>query len=222
MKKFLRTLASALMLTLLIGILPLLSACSDEKKAENATDQTQEQDAKNGEGEKTDEKQDQEAAEPTEEEASSEEIEVGPFEGMIPPDFELSAFNDDKSYKLSDYLGKDPVIITFFASWCGPCRAEMPDLDEVYKAHKDKGLKVFAVNLGNGDNPEDVEQLISDYLLSFPVLKDEKSEAARFYSIRGIPVNIFVGKDGIIKKHAVGMQTKESYEEEIKALFEEQ
>lgn len=189
----------------------------DKEMKEEKEGKKQEDAEKTPEGEKTDE-----SGASSESAANLDNLEEGVFEGNKPFDFELSAFNEDKTYKLSDHLGKDPIVITFFASWCGPCRMEMPELEEVYKEYKDKGLKVLAVNLGSGDNPENVEALISDYLLTFPVLRDDKSDVAFQYGIRGIPVNIFIGKDGAIKKHAVGMQTKETYEENVKALFEEE
>lgn len=230
-------------------LLPVLGACGANKEAEaskdNAKGAEQEQkteeskdeakdkemkeekegekkeDAENApEGEKNEKTDEADAS--SEPAANLDALEEGVFEGNKPFDFELTAFNEDKTYKLSDHLGKDPIVLTFFASWCGPCRMEMPELEEVYKEYKDKGLKVLAVNLGSGDNPENVEALISDYLLTFPVLRDEKSDVAFQYGVRGIPVNIFIGKDGAIKKHAVGMQTKETYEENVKALFEEE
>ncbi len=208
------TFKKKLLALLLVMILPALAACADDKNKDNTNDN----EAKTSE-EKTDKEDKKDKNNESAEAEKAEEL--GAFEGNIPYDFELVSFQDGKTYKLYDYLGKQPIIIKFFASWCGPCRMEMPELEEVYQDYQEDGLMVFAVNLGAGDSEEDVEQIISDYLLTYPVLKDEKSDVAFEYGIRSIPVNIFIGKDGVIKKHLVGMQSKESYEENVMSLLEE-
>lgn len=213
----------------LILVLPVFAACGSDEKKEDGEDadkkqseETEKDDTERSDDKKTEDNksEDEGKKEDKDSEEAKEDVEIGPFEGNKPADFELVSFQDGKTYKLSDYLGKDPIVITFFASWCGPCRTEMPELKEVYEENKEDGLKVFAVNLGNGDRPEDVEALINDYILSFPVLKDEESDLAFEYGVNSIPVNIFIGRDGLVKKNAVGMQTKESYEENVKAIME--
>ncbi len=199
-----------LLVLVLALILPTFAACDSNGKTENSDDKAT-----------TTKEMNEDGSDSKDTTATTEEEELGAFEGNIPYDFELTSFQDGKTYKLYDYLGKQPIIIKFFASWCGPCRMEMPELEEVYKDYQDEGLMVFAVNLGAGDSEDDVEQIISDYLLTYPVLKDSQSNVATDYGIRSIPVNIFIGKDGVIKNHIVGMQTKESYEENVMSLLEE-
>ncbi len=219
------TIKKILLIFALVILLPFVSACTGEKTEDkNNKDNPSSQKEKEKQDEKNSSSEDNETDENNNNEAKEKDdtdLETGYEEGNLAISFELEDFTDGKLYNLDDYLGENPIVINFFGSWCGPCKTEMPDLNEVYKEYEEKGLKVFAVNVGNGDSDEEVKKLISDYILSYPILKDEKGEIAMIYGIQRIPVNIFIGKDGVIKKHIVGIQTKESYEKLIQELFAE-
>ncbi len=193
--------------------------CEKDKVKEEANTQTIEEKADES-VEKAEKDKEKEKNTESTEKTEENKVEVGPFAGNTAIDFELESFTEDKTYKLSDYLGKDPIIINFFASWCGPCKKETPELNEIYKEYKDKGLKVLAVNLGNGDSEEDVKKLIEDYIVEYPVLKDPKSSIAREYLVQGIPVNIFITKDGKIYENMTGALDKESYKKRVEKLLE--
>ncbi|PID82873.1 MAG: hypothetical protein CSB15_01335 [Clostridiales bacterium] len=136
---------------------------------------------------------------------------VGAFNGDKAIGFSLKTLADGKEINLNEYLGKKPIIIKFFASWCGPCRHEIPELKKINDEYEKKGLKVLAVNLTNGDKLENVKALIAENKVKFPVLLDESGKVAISYSIRSIPVNIFIDKNGIIKNRSEGMLTFDSY-----------
>ncbi len=191
-------LKNVLIIMLLLLSLPVLSACDETKK-----DSPADKDAK--ETEKTKES----------------EIEYGFEEGKTAIDFELKAFTNNKVYKLSDYIGKKPIVINFFVSYLEACRMELPELNGLYQEYEDDELMVFSINLGNTDSKADVEKLISDYILSYPVLIDEHSDIAIKYKAENLPVNLFIDKNGIIKRRVEGMQTKESFEKNVKELLAE-
>ncbi len=86
--------------------------------------------------------------------------------------------------------GKQVTIINFWATWCGPCRAEMPELIEMYNLHKDKGLQVVGVNVD--EDEEVLDNFLKEHPLPFPILKDSHSRLLRKYRIQGIPATVVV------------------------------
>ncbi len=118
------------------------------------------------------------------------------------PDFQLGSL-DGREVSLSGLRGK-PVLLNFWASWCGPCRSEMSFFQEVFEDEEwaDKGLVILAVNLGEGSGR--VDEYMEEYALSFPVLLDTDQAVGRKYNIRGIPATFFIDKNGIIKDIGVG------------------
>ena len=113
-------------------------------------------------------------------------------------DFKLKDLNG-KEVSLSDFKGKR-VFLNFWASWCPPCKAEMPEMEDLYKETKDSDLVILAVNLG--ENKSTVEKFIKDNNYTFPVLLDNNNEAAVNYRVVSIPTSFFIDKDGtIVDKH---------------------
>lgn len=121
-------------------------------------------------------------------------------EGKLAPDFQLQDL-DGQSVALSDFRGK-PVLLNFWATWCSPCRSEMPYIQQVYDEWSDKGLVVLAINIG--ESPATVKEFVQAQGFSFPVLLDTKQDVAEKYNIRGIPTTLFIDKDGVIQVKLIG------------------
>lgn len=98
---------------------------------------------------------------------------------------------------MSDFRGR-PVIINFWATWCGPCRVEMPHLQAAYEAYQKGGLVVLGVNLTERDSPQHVPDFLAEFGLTFPVVLDENGSVAEMYRVFGQPASVFVDKDGVI------------------------
>src|SRR5215469_8002035 len=102
--------------------------------------------------------------------------------GSAAPDFTLKAL-DGREVKLSDYRGKQTVILAFWASWCGPCRMEMPSLQSFYATHRGSGVEVLAVSID--DDPAAAQRYAQQNRLPFPVLVDDNQQAASEYQVGG-------------------------------------
>ena len=125
-----------------------------------------------------------------------------PAPGRQAPDFSLNNLNGEE-ISLKDFRGH-PVMLNFWATWCYPCRFEMPFIQEIYEDPdwKDTGLVIVAVNMG--ESRDDVEGFMSDNDLSFEVLLDSAYNIAQAYNIRSIPTTLFIDKDGIIDHIDIG------------------
>jgi thiol-disulfide isomerase/thioredoxin len=137
--------------------------------------------------------------------------------GDIAPDFKLDGL-DGKTYILSNFRGS-PVLLNFWATWCGPCQGEMPYLNDIATEWADKGLVVLAVNVGEGK--PGVQDFVDYYGYSMTVLLDTASAVSSKYDITGIPTTYFVDEDGIIQKRVIGaFQDKESIEQYLTDLVQ--
>lgn len=124
-------------------------------------------------------------------------------EGKAAPDFELTTL-DGETMKLSDYQGKK-IILNFWATWCPPCKAEMPHMQNFYEKHKEDGIEVVAVNLTNIDNgQEDIEKFAKDYGLTFSIPLDEDGMIGPQYQAFTIPTSYILDTKGVITKKIVG------------------
>ena len=137
--------------------------------------------------------------------------------GSKAPDFELYDL-EGNIHKLSDYKG-DPVLLNFWATWCGPCRSEMPHLEEVYEEWEDNDLTFFAVNVG--ESSTDVTSFLDYFGFNMPVLLDSSRTVSRKYGVSGIPTTYFIDEDGIIQDRIVGaFPDRESVEKYVIKLFQ--
>ena len=135
-------------------------------------------------------------------------------EGTAILDFELEDLEGVK-HKLSDFKGK-VVFLNFWATWCPPCRAEMPSMQVLYDRLKDRGLEILAVDLREG--PDLVKSFMEEHDLDFPVLLDRSGRVGGMYGVRSIPTTYVVDRDGIILAGRIGGKEWDS-EEDI-AFFE--
>ena len=131
-------------------------------------------------------------------------------QGAAAPDFTLKTL-DGRTLSLSDYAGR-PVFINFWAAWCGPCRAEMPEIIAAYQAHQDAGLEVLAVNATHLDILDDVRAFVAEFKMPFPVPLDEDGSVSAAYSIIGLPTSVFVDAEGNVSGVNVGPMTRDVIE----------
>lgn len=133
-------------------------------------------------------------------EEEEEDATVGLEEGDRAPDFELTTLDGDK-IKLSELQG-ERVLVNFWATWCPPCRAEIPDLQ---KFHENTDVNILAVNLTDTENSfDDVPKFAENFGMEFPILMDEESKVSTTYQIQPIPTSFMVDSKGIIQFRAMG------------------
>jgi len=105
-----------------------------------------------------------------------------------------------------------PVLINFWATWCAPCRQEMPDLAAIRQAHEASGLEVLAVNLTDQERLKDVQAFVAELALPFPVLLDERGRAREGYGITTLPTTYFVDTLGLVRGAHSGPLTRGALE----------
>lgn len=127
---------------------------------------------------------------------------ASPRKGFHAPDFSLRTISGEV-ITLSELHGR-PVLINLWATWCPPCRAEMPDLQAIYETYQEQGFLVLAINATYQDSPASVAAFVDEYELTFPVLMDHDGETARQYQMRALPTSFFVDREGIIQEVIVG------------------
>jgi peroxiredoxin len=133
----------------------------------------------------------------------NEEVKIGLEKSNLSPDFELTTL-DGKKVKLSDYRGKK-VILNFWATWCPPCRAEMPDMEKFYSSYKDKDVVILGVNLANAERDQTtVKNFIKSYGITYPIPLDKENLAAEMYQVSAIPTSYIIDPQGIIIEKVVG------------------
>ena len=125
-----------------------------------------------------------------------------PQQGFLAPDFELQTTTGD-TVKLSDLHGQ-AVLVNLWATWCPPCRAEMPAIEKIYNEYKDDGLVVLAVNMTYQDTKSNIAPFLEEYGLTFPILLDETGYVGTAYQLRSLPSSFFIGRDGIIQEVVIG------------------
>ena len=124
-----------------------------------------------------------------------------------------------EAVRLGDLRGK-PAIVNFFASWCGPCRSEMPHFDEAYRTYGEQ-ISFLMVDLcayGN-DTMENARAMVEAGGWSFPVCYDTQGEAVNAYAIRSMPTTIFVSADGTLVAKRIGAMTQAQLLQEIEGLL---
>lgn len=139
--------------------------------------------------------------------------------GQPAPDFSLQSFSG-KQISLSDHKG-DVVMINFWATWCGPCRQEMPILDELYNRYERAGFQLLGVNID--DEPQRAKDMIAELGVSFPVLFDNTKEVSELYSVQAMPVSVMVDREGKVRyiHHGYKPGYEDKYLDQIRELIRE-
>lgn len=127
--------------------------------------------------------------------------------GVRAPDFSAVTLNGESKEKtLGDYKGK-VVLLNIWATWCAPCRVEMPSIERLHQAYGDKGLSVVALSVDEAGMEPQIRSFVEQYGLTFEVLHDQGGQTghvSRDYQTSGYPETVIIGRDGIIRKKLLG------------------
>jgi cytochrome c biogenesis protein CcmG, thiol:disulfide interchange protein DsbE len=145
---------------------------------------------------------------------------ASPRQGFPAPDFALPT-PGEQQVRLADLRGQ-VVIINLWASWCAPCRAEMPAIQRVYDANRHRGLEVLAVNSTSQDREAAAISFARELELTFPILLDRDGAVSRRYLLRALPTTFFVDRSGIIRSVIIGGPMSEAVlVSQVEALLQE-
>ena len=122
--------------------------------------------------------------------------------GKAAPDFALTDLND-KPIKLSDYRGK-VVFLNFWATWCAPCREEMPSMEVLFKNFEKDGLVILAVSIDRVTTTKDIPPFVKGMNLTFPVLIDSWGKTDKPYKRMGVPETFIIDQEGVIREIVIG------------------
>jgi peroxiredoxin len=138
-------------------------------------------------------------------------------QGVANLDFTLKDM-DGASVRLADFKGK-VLVLNFWATWCPPCKAEIPGIIEVHSKYKDKGVVILGIS--EDDDPQTLKTFSTEWKINYPMLvgRDEDKLFDAYGPLYGIPTTVFIGRDGAICGRHVGPATMEEFEKEIKTLL---
>jgi thiol-disulfide isomerase/thioredoxin len=126
---------------------------------------------------------------------------------------------DGKDVALSSFAGR-PIVINLWATWCGPCRLEMPQLIDFYTTHKDRGLVILGISID--DTPDKIRAFADEFKVPYPLLVGrDHPDVLRALGYDGpVPISIFIRRDGTVLERVIGIATTASMERRILALLE--
>jgi len=137
------------------------------------------------------------------------------------PDFSGKLITGE-SFNLSDARG-EVIVLDFWASWCGPCREEMPLLASLQREYRDQGVRVLAINVDT--EAESMNAFLRDLgiALPFPILPDPKGSIPSLFDIKGMPTTVFIDRDGVIRFQHAGFRKSDenAYQEALVSLIHE-
>lgn len=135
--------------------------------------------------------------------------------GDAAPDFSLQDLNGE-TVTLSQLRGR-PILINFWATWCGPCRVEMPEIEAAYRKYRDRGFAVLAVDVQ--EPPEDVRAFVAEMGLSFVPLLDTTGEVFGLYKVLALPTSYWIDRQGRISAVHLGPMTGEQIRGYVEGLL---
>ncbi len=124
-------------------------------------------------------------------------------EGSDAPNFRAKVLGENRFKTLADYKGQ-VVLLNIWATWCGPCQAEIPSLQKLYQAYGDKGLKLVAVSIDDQVDEDSIRAFAKHFGVTFEVLNDRSHEIERAYQATGYPETFIIGKEGSIRRKWIG------------------
>lgn len=119
---------------------------------------------------------------------------------------------------LSDYEG-NVVVLNFWATWCPPCRAEVPDLEAAYQEHQEEGLVVLGVSVE--DPARAVESFVAEMDMTYPVVLDQNGKVMRAYRAPGLPMSVVLDREGVIQARHVGFLSAEQLDDYLQQVLSE-
>jgi peroxiredoxin len=142
-------------------------------------------------------------------------LEPAPVAGHPAPNFELST-PDGELVRLSDYKGQ-PVIVNFWATWCGPCRAEFPEFQQAAVDNADR-LVIIGVNSTATDQVDNIPPFIDEFGITFPIVLDQSGDVVDQYRVLGLPTTVFIDSNGVVNEVFTGPLNKAYIESKISEL----
>lgn len=147
--------------------------------------------------------------------AASLPTDTAPKPNFLAPSFSLPSLSGE-TFQAGGKSEK-PIFLNFWASWCGPCRSEAPDLKKMYDKYKDQ-VVFYGVNVTHGDRLEDAKAFVKEFGLEFPILTDTKGIVSEQYGIQVIPTSFLIDRNGVIAD-AINLAESDVLEKKIKALI---
>ncbi len=133
-------------------------------------------------------------------------------------DFSLYSLDGNKKVELKNFKGK-PVVINFWASWCGPCREEMPFLEKTWDEYRDKGVVFLGINVL--DEEKNAKDFLHSFEISYVNLRDSSGEIASYYGVTALPATFFIDKEGKILRRNYGAFLGKTGETNLMSYIEE-
>lgn len=140
-----------------------------------------------------------------------------PGVGDPAPDFSLRTL-EGPAARLSDFRGR-AVVVNFWASWCAPCRTELPELVSAYHANEARGLSVLAVNLTDQERRKEVRTFVRAAGMPFPVLLDERGRVRERYRLIAVPTTVFIDRMGTVQRIHPGPLTRKGLEDGLEVIL---
>ncbi|HET7377291.1 MAG TPA: TlpA disulfide reductase family protein [Anaerolineae bacterium] len=137
--------------------------------------------------------------------------------GDIAPDFELATL-DGRTIKLSDLRGQ-PVLVNFWATWCGPCKEEVPLITAAYAQHQAAGLRVLAIDTTAFDDVQAVKKFVADYQMTFDILLDTDDAVGTGWNTLGLPSSYFIDTTGKVVSMRIGQMSEQELNDSLKMIL---
>ena len=152
--------------------------------------------------------------------ATAQGLQLGPAhnENQMAPDFQLASI-DGRQVKLSDYRGK-AVLLNFWASWCGPCKVEMPWFTELQDRYRQQGLEVIGVAADN-EGSDKIKNFVEKMHVKYTILLGTDQVSDAYGGIQGLPTSFYIDRDGRIVKQVAGLISEDEIEANIKKALQQ-
>lgn len=133
---------------------------------------------------------------------------------QVAPDFAYT-LPDGTTQKLSDLRGKK-VLLNFWATWCGPCQVEMPEMQYASKVYEKEDLVILAIN--RSETPETIRPFAAKFGITFPIVVNSNNDIGEAYGVRGLPTSYFINSDGTVNYIQIGVVSTELIETRLEEM----